>query len=133
MQHYSSVNSYSVENEQFHCLVMKHTNSLKSVFAHKTLFLVKSGKRRINPSFGTTSEKVLLSRLEAWLLDGVQHVEVASICITWDQLVAWWQCCKAQEHECPHQQCCKKKYFNTSVLQVCTKMSLSDYCLWVIL
>lgn len=40
-----------------------NTQILWSQYLHIKLFLVKSGKRRINPSFGTTSEKVLLSRL----------------------------------------------------------------------
>jgi hypothetical protein len=55
----------------------------------------------------------------ALLLDGIQHVQIASVSVTRYQLVTWWQCCEAQEHECSHQQSCKKIYlFNTGQLKV---------------
>jgi hypothetical protein len=44
----------------------------------------------------------------ALLLDGIQHVQIASVSVTRYQLVTWWQWCEAQEHECSHQQSCKK-------------------------
>lgn len=67
---------------------MKHTtNSLKSIFAHKTLFLVKSGKRRINPSFGTTSEKVRLSRLMlGYSMEYTMYRLQASVLLG----ISWW-------------------------------------------
>jgi hypothetical protein len=67
--------------------VIKHTNSLKPVFAHKTLFLVKSGKRRINPSFGTTSEKALLSRLRlGYSMEYSMYRLQASVLLG----ISWW-------------------------------------------
>jgi hypothetical protein len=63
MQDYCSTKLHSGENDFT-------THRMKSVCEHgmctesrKTLLLVKSGKRIINPLFGTTCEEVLLSRL----------------------------------------------------------------------
>lgn len=77
-----------------------------------TIFFVRSGKRRINPLFGTTSERVLLSaETESLLLDGTQHVHNASVGVTRYQLVPWRQCSEPHVHECSHYQCCKIIFF----------------------
>lgn len=103
MRYYSSINSYSLEND--FTAWWSNIQILWSPYLHIKLCSLLKVAREESIHHLARHLRRFSVETEAWLFDGIQHVQVASICVTWDQLVAWWQCCKAQEHERSHQQC----------------------------